>query len=145
MVKSNTLFNVVVIKSKEEEKYFIGKLPCFLKLTGAAVIRNMLEFKGREGTCPYKKLTEAVDGKITNFSVNLLKKECNHEEISKVIFNMQKKLIEKYGEDCILNDVVIDPTTYNCECGQKIREQFREKHAEFCILKSIGFDEEFCS
>ena len=143
---SKTKFNLVIVKSKTENKYFIGKLPAYLKIRNLAILRNLIEYKGREGTCPYKKLTEYVLSKggpenLDGFTVACYKNSYEIEEISELIYNTQKKLIYKYGEDCILNDVVINPARYQCQCWKMVREQFREKHEkEYCIVGDLELE-----
>lgn len=143
---SKTKFHLVVVKSKEEQKYFVGKIPIFLKLKNLAILRNFIEFKGKDGTCPYKKLSEYIESKggsenLEKFSVACHQIGYEADVISDLIYTTQKKLIEKFGEDCILNDVVINPAKYQCACGKMVREQFREKHEkEYCIINDLELD-----
>lgn len=143
---SKTKFHLVVVKSKSEQKYFVGKIPVFLKLKNLAILRNFIEFKGKDGSCPYKKLIEYVNASggtdnLENFSVACHQIGYDSDNIGDLVYNTQKKLIDKYGEDCILNDVVINPAKYQCGCGKMIREQFREKHEkEYCILSNLELD-----
>lgn len=45
-----------------------------------------------------------------------------------------------YGYDCILNDMVVNPERYKCECGNSVRLQFKKDHDEkYCSVKVIEF------
>lgn len=144
---SPTRFFLVVIKDKRSNKYFYGKVPIFLNLTPVETFENFLNFKGKDGVCPYKVLTEVTDREnnkdwFKNYSVTTFRqKSYSLDEVNMVIYKSQLKVIEKYGGECILNDRVIGPKKVKCGCGLMILESRMEMHKEkYCRLNEIDLD-----
>lgn len=141
---SKTLFDVVIICIQKEEKYFVGKIPSFSKLTGSALAHNFLNYKKKDGNTCYVKFNENAfeNGWLKSINVNRMTTKCSKDDADKRIYAIQQKIIEKHGEDSILNDIIICPTKYKCECGHEVRLQFKKEHEEnYCLAKKLCFEE----
>lgn len=143
-MSGKTLFDVVIIRIVKEEKYFVGKIPSFNKSTGSALAYNFLNYKKKDGTPCYVKFNENAfeNGWLKEISVNRMPTKCLKDEADKRIYAIQQKIVDKYGGDSILNDVIISPEKYKCECGHEVRLQFKSEHEEkYCLAKKLCFEE----
>lgn len=134
-------YDIVIIKHSKADKFFVAKLPSFNKARGSGLLMNYLNFRSsKTNECPYKKLTEYYNSQEDkNYIVRRVPKSCDREEAEQIVYNQQEALIQKYG-DCILNDIVINPSKYMCECGNYVRYQFKQEHdEEYCGAKKIDF------
>lgn len=132
-------YNLVVISDYKNNKYFVGKIPWFNKSTGFALLYNFLDFKSKNtGECPYKKLSayhESKSGKLEPIRYN---DKRSKDDLDKLIYKFQLDLISKYGEDCLLNDIIISPEKYKCLCGMMVHEQFRQAHeSKYCSANKL--------
>lgn len=128
-------FNVVVLKSKDN-KYFVCKLPEFVKQRGTIMIYRLINYKNVDGDIVYKKLKQEVDAgnKFAHqISANLYSKDDANDKVYKI----QQDLVAKYGEECILNDLIINPEKFKCICGKNVRVQFKEEHQKYCEPNEI--------
>ncbi len=143
MVK-NFEYQIVTVKHREADLYFVGKVPKFITANGSALLNNFLNFKSSQTQeCPYKKLSALVAKDTSNkFIVVRSKDSFKKDECEEKIFKFQMNLISKFGEDCLLNDVIINPEKYICICGQSVHTQFKEAHDEkYCGAKNVySFD-----
>lgn len=123
-------FNILVLVSKDK-KYFVTKLPEFVKQRGTSLVYRFANYKNINDEVVYKKLKEAVDNN-EKFDFQISAHQFTKDEANEKVFNIQQALIEKNGEDCLLNDIVISPEKYKCKCGKNIRVQFKEAHEKYC-------------
>ncbi len=142
-----TKFFLVLIKDRRSDKYFYGKVPIFLNLTPMETIENFLNFKGKDGVCPYKKLTSEVNRLedpdwFKNYSATTFRqKSYLLDEVNDIIYRSQLKMIEKHGNDCILNDKVTNPKKIKCQCGLSVLEVYMDTHKErHCRLNAVELD-----
>ena len=144
---SPTRFFLVVLKDKKADRYFYGKIPIFLSLSPVETMENFLNFRGKDGSCPYKKLSAFVDKEndpdwFTKLSSNTFRtKSYTLDEVNEIIYRSQLKMISKYGDDCILNDRVFNPKKIKCECGLMVYEESIDHHkSNYCRLNAVELD-----
>lgn len=127
-------YNLVVLSDYKNNKYFVSKVPWFSKAAGYGLLYNFLDFKSKNtGECPYRKLTEYAADKNNMLHGCRYQERKSKEDIEELAYKLQLDLISKYGEDCLLNDLVINPKKYKCVCGQMVHEQFRNAHeSKYC-------------
>lgn len=137
-------YNLVVISDAKNNKYFVSKVPWFSKLNGVALIYNFTEFKSKNtGECPYKKLVEHVKDNFASLVCCRYPDKKSKEDIESLIYKYQLKLVEKHGDECILNDMIINPKKVQCSCGQMVHEQFLESHkSKYCVANNLPSIEE---
>lgn len=131
-------YNLVVIKHTEENKFFVGKVPSFLKQKGLSLLYNFIEYENDQGIV-YKKLSEYVKEKGKNcYVVSRSSDNKTKDEAEKIVYDYQQKVIAKFGEEALLNDQVISPEKYQCECGHMVRLFYKDAHDEkYCASKKI--------
>jgi len=138
-------YNVVLISHQEEEKYFICKIPSFFSQKGSGLLKAIIEFKSKNGENPYKKFSQFVSDKdINELFVIRGNKEFSAIEAEEEIYKNLIKLKDKHGDDCILNDIIINPERVKCNCGMFIRKQFLQAHLDkYCKMKCLDIDIDF--
>jgi hypothetical protein len=140
-MSSKSSFDIVVINCGND-KYFIGKVPSFNKTVGGALIREFLNYKPRGEVC-YKKLNQYVDEEVMKVArATRLNMKYTKDEADQKVYDIQNKIIEKYNEDALLNDIIINPAKYKCECGYEVRLQFKDVHDEkYCLVRKLNIEE----
>ena len=88
-----------------------------------------------------KLLKESVDkyGIKDHVCIQMKKYETDDvDKLNKIRYEMIKNLMEK---DICLNDRNINPETYICECGMKVRKELRVEHeTKYCAEKIEELD-----
>jgi hypothetical protein len=140
-------YQIVVIKSRESNKHFVGKL-ITSNMVGITCLKKFLMVKKRTGNVGapfFEKLNEEVRLRgINAFSCTKYPQELEAEEADEVIYRSLLQLIEKYGEENVLNDMIINPEKVKCECGYSVRKQLLDEHKmKYCTYRPSDEDIQF--
>lgn len=134
-VDNSRKYDIVIIKAINENLFFVGRT-----FAGSKNRINLLKYykSTKDGEFMFKKLTKYfLKNGEDSIDVKFIEYNCNIKEILKKEYEIQNKLIEKFGAECLLNDYVIDPTPVKCECGENIRKGLLEVHKEkYCSWKN---------
>lgn len=145
-------FNLVIIKEQGAEKYFFGKIPSKLPMTGSRLIANVCEYgiqpvkrgiyslEQVSGEPVYKKLFQRyTELGVTGFTARRFNVELSRDLIEVKIWECARQCIAQHGEDSLLNDRLINPEKVMCECGMRVRKELLSVHKEkYCSAGSIG-------
>ena len=73
-----------------------------------------------------------------DYVIKRFEQELTKDEVEKEVYKYQIHFTNKFGEDCILNDLVVSPEKYQCTCGYMVRVHYKQQHDEkYCKVKQI--------